>query len=61
MDLYVLQVPLIGPRLGSDGRPFTSPASSGDTLLRGSMACWHAAAWIARLTASAPARWPTVP
>lgn len=44
MDHYVLQVPLIGQRLGPDGRPFAGTASTGATLLRGSMACWHAAA-----------------
>ncbi len=44
MDHFVLQVPLIGQRLGPDGRPGAPASSPGTSLPRGSMACWHAAA-----------------
>jgi hypothetical protein len=41
---YVLQVPLVGQKVGYDGKPLMQPDAHGQMGQHGFMACWYASA-----------------
>jgi hypothetical protein len=41
---YILEVPLVGQKLGYDNRPLMQPDAQGHPQQHGFMACWYAAA-----------------
>jgi hypothetical protein len=41
---YILDVPLVGQKVGLDGRPLMQPNAQGQMQQHGFMACWYASA-----------------